>query len=300
MKQLLLLFLLASPGCAQELKVVASTTDMAAIAKEVGGEFISVTTLCRADQDPHQFEILPQHVLAVRHANVYLRIGAGLDFWTDEILSAADNPGLIVVDCSTAIPLLKDAEEEHEHAHGDHPAHEAGNPHYWTGPSNIPALARNVAEGFERANPANAPHYATNFAAFEQRFDSALASWRQTLLSCRGAGIVTYHRSWDYFARDFSLNIVGTIEPQPGVEPTPMGLALLERDIKTRNAQVLLLEPFSSSRIAALLARDTGISVIQASPSVGGDGSSASIIDHFQTLVHEIQMRCLASPREHE
>ncbi len=300
MKQLLLLFLLASPGCAQELKVVASTTDLAAIAREVGGEHVSVTTLCRADQDPHQFEILAQHVLAVRHADVYLKVGAGLDFWTDEILSAADNSGLTVVDCSQGIRLLQDAGEKHEHARGDHPAHEAGNPHYWTGPSNVPAMARNVAEGFERANPANAPRYATNFAAFEQRFDSAFASWRQTLSPCRGVGIVTYHRSWDYFARDFGLTIVGTIEPQPGVEPTPMGLALLERDIKTRDARVLLLEPFSSSRIAALLARDTGIAVVQASPSVGGDGSSAAIINHFQTLVHEIQTRCFASPREHE
>ncbi len=300
MKRLLFVFLCLSPLCAQELRIVASTTDLAVMAREVGGKYVSVTTLCRADQDPHQFEILPQHVLAVRHADVYLKVGAGLDFWTDDILSAANNSRLLVADCSAGIALLQDSGEEHEQAHGDHHEHEAGNPHYWTGPTNIPLLARNVAESLERANPDNAAYYATNLAGFEQRFDSAFASWKQSLSACRGAGIVTYHRSWDYFVRDFGLTIVGTIEPQPGVEPSPAGLASLERNIKAHHARVLLLEPFSSSRIATVLALDTGIAIVQASPSVGGNGAAENIMDHFQTLVHEIQTRCLPMRQEHE
>src|SRR5512139_3234624 len=73
--------------------VIASTSDLAAIAKEIGGDHITVESLCRPNQDPHSFEILPQHVIAVQTADLYLRVGAGLDFWSDELLGGIKQPG---------------------------------------------------------------------------------------------------------------------------------------------------------------------------------------------------------------
>ena len=294
-----LLLVFVKQGECKPLRVVATTTDLAAVANEVGGGLINVEVLSRPEQDPHHFEILPQHVLAVRDADVYLKVGAGLDYWLDDLLTTAENSQIIVVDCSQGVQLIRDEEEEEEHGHGHH-EHESGNPHYWVAPTNLEMIAGNITEGLKQADPAHRAEYVAHLRQFQIRMDSAVTGWKETLRPCTGAGIVTYHRSWDYLARDFDLRVIGTIEPQPGTEPSPVGLALLERSIQAENARILLMEPFAPVRLAKLLARDTGIQVVRASPSVGAAGEPMNIFVHVDRLVSEIRAHCIESTEEHE
>ena len=279
------------PSLSLALQVVASTSDLGAIAQEIGGRHISVETLCSANQDPHSFEIVPRMVLAVRRADLYLKVGAGLDYWTDDLLKAAGNGRLRVVDCSRGITLIHQ-EKGVKHGHGEH---EAGNPHYWLGPVNIPVMAKNIAEGLEQADSNHAAEYEPSLARFVQRFDSAFATWKATMLNCHGAKIITYHRSWDYFTRDFEMEIVGTVEPHPGAEPSPETVALLEDTIRREHVGLLLVEPFESDRLARLLARDTGISVVTLPPSVGGSAAGQKVFSWFDFLTREISLHCAAS-----
>lgn len=278
---------LLSPSITFAVSVVASTPDLAAIAQEIGGEHLAVESLCQPNQDPHSFEILPKHVIAVRHADLYLRVGAGLDYWSDELLSASGNNRLIVVDCSRGITLIRDVESEN-HGHG-HDSHVTGNPHYWLGPTNVPLIAANIVSGLQQADPAHSQNYAQSLAQFTARFDSALIEWVAAMANCRGMRIVTYHRSWDYFARDFGMEIIGTVEPHPGAEPSPESLALLEKAILKDHAHLLLLEPFESDRLARLLARDTGIVIIAVSPSAGGSAAGRNIFSFLDFLTRELQ-----------
>ena len=226
-------------------------------------------------------------MVSVQHADLYLRVGAGLDYWCDQLLAAAGNRHLNVIDCSRGIVLLHNSEEEN-HGHGEH---EAGNPHYWLGPSNLPMIAQNIAHGMEQADAAHTGAYAQGLTRFLAQFETHFAEWKSALSHCGGARIVTFHRSWDYLARDFGMQIVGTVEPHPGAEPSPESLALLEEAIHDRGATLLLLEPYESARLAQLMARDTGITVVTVPSSAGSMAQTQDIFSFFDFVTHEIGTR---------
>ena len=281
------------------IHVISSTSDLAAIAREVGGTDIIADALCRADQDPHHFEILPRHVLSARQADIYLKVGAGLDYWADDLITTAQNRELLVIDCSNDVDLLQDEDGEAEHGHEQH-MHELGNPHYWLAPTNWTVIAQSIASALASVDPTRAAEVDERLRRFETRVDSSVLEWRKTMQPCVGAGIVTYHRTWDYFAHDFGLRIVGTIEPQPGAEPSPQGLALLEQAIRQEGAVVILSEPFAPPRLANLLARDTGIQIVSASPSVGSGDELPDLILHMDRLVRDVRACCATRLQENE
>jgi zinc/manganese transport system substrate-binding protein len=270
-----------------QLSVVASTPDLAAVAREVGGDLVRVEALCRGDQDPHDFEVLPSQVMQVQRADVYLKAGLALDLWADKLISSAGNGRLQVSDCSRGIAVIGAGVQD-----GPHPL---GNPHYWLGPSNDTIVARTVERALQQADPSHAGEYAQKANYFVGRLDSALTHWRGVLAPCSGWGIVSSHPSWDYFARDFGLEIVGTVSRVPDAEPSPLELATLESAIRGRGKAVFLREPFTSARFPDVLARDTRIPVLDAPSSVGASAQAPDLWSQFEFLTAQIAMQCQTS-----
>jgi len=273
---------------AEPLRVVASTSDLAAVARELVEPSVRMDVICRPDQDPHSFDILPRQVMLVKQADVYLKVGVALDPWADDLIRAAENPRLVVVDCSRNIEIIGATAEDEAEEH----THPAGNPHYWLGPANLARMAENIRDGLLRADSAEADGLTASYETFAARADSALAHWRETLAPCRGVGIVTAHAGWDYFARDFGLRVAGVVSHVPDAEPSPAHLAQLEEIIRAGGAGVFLREPFTSDRIPRVLARDTGIQVMTAPPSVGAIPQSTDVWSHFDYLARELAARC--------
>jgi zinc/manganese transport system substrate-binding protein len=274
---------------AATLRVVASTGDLAAVAREVGGDQISIEFICRPDQDPHSFEILPRQVLLVQQADVYLKVGVGLDLWTNDLIRSAGNAQLIVADCSEGIEIIEHAAANNE---GESHVHPAGNPHYNLGPENLRRVAQTIRDALMRADSGRTELFLSGYSAFIARLDSSLAAWRETLVPCRETGIVSTHAEWDYFARDFGLKITGIVSPVPDAEPTPAHLAQLEQAIRATGRCVFLKEPFASDRIPQVLARDTGIPVITVPPAVGAMLPSTDVWSHFGFIVRELAAHC--------
>jgi zinc/manganese transport system substrate-binding protein len=282
----LLLFLIFTMTLrAAPVKVVASTSDLAAIAQEIGGELISVQSLCRGDQDPHEFEILPNQAMLVQNADVFLKVGLALDLWADKLIAGANNTKLVAVDCSHGIAVIGGSHEAHD-------PHPEGNPHYWLGPTNWPVIAENIRAALVSADPADSAKFNSNFQVFTAKTDSALSHWRETLAACHGLKIVTPHASWDYFARDFGITVAGIVNRIPDMEPSPMDMARLEQTIRAQHAQVFLREPFSSDRIPTALTRDTGIAVMIAPSSVGATSQANTLWSQFDFLTRELATYC--------
>ena len=281
--------MVTAPGRAEPLRIVASTSDLAAVAREMVGPSVQVDVICRPDQDPHSFDILPRQVMLVKQADVYLKVGVALDPWADDLIRAAENPRLVVIDCSHGIEIIRDAPGADETGEHTHPA---GNPHYWLGPANLARIAGNIRDGLLLADPAASAQLTESCETLAARADSALARWREILAPCRGSGIVTAHASWDYFARDFGLRVAGVVSRVPDAEPSPAHLARLEEIIRGGGAGVFLKEPFTSDRIPWVLARDTGIQVMAAPSSVGAMPQSTDVWSHFEYLARELAARC--------
>ena len=264
---------LASNAAAQ-LRVVTSTTDLADIAGAVGGATVRVTHISEGYQDPHFAEAKPSFVLQLRNADVFAFVGLDLEIgWMSLLLQGARNPrvspgGRGYVDVSQAIPVIDRARGPVDRSQGD--VHPLGNPHYWLDPANGRRIARLFQRKFSELDPRNAASYEANANAFEARLNAAEREWQQHLATLKGKPVVAYHTSWKYFAEYTGLNIVGFMEPKPGVPPSPSHLAGLILQMKRTGAKAIIMEPFYSRKEADFVAGKTGAAVVILPPSVGG------------------------------
>jgi zinc/manganese transport system substrate-binding protein len=280
--------LFAGTLCARPLQIVASTNDLAAVARQLGGARVSVTSICTATQDPHTVELLPAQVLAVKSAAVYLKVGLALDRWADDLIQASGNETIRVADCSAHVVPIRGRSDSGEDDRGDHPD---GNPHYWLGPLNLLPVANDVTAALCDADAAGAPEYRANLATFTRSLTDSVQVWRAALADCRTTSVLVFHATWDYFARDFHWNIAAAIEPRPGVEPAPREIAALLSTIREQHVRLCLIEPYTQSALIDLLRRDAGIQVVTLPASVG-DNQAATTFDLVRAIVNLLSANC--------
>lgn len=274
---------LCLPGAAlAKLRVAASTTDLASIAASVGGDAVEVFAIARPGADPHRVEALPSYMVRVARAQVYLAVGLGLDQWAGAIIDGSRNSRLRVVDCSAGVSVLEKPAGRVDASMGD--VHPEGNPHYWLDPRNGAVVARTIAAAFAQADPAGAAAYRARAEAFARETEAAWQRGRAALGGLPSRAIVTYHRSWVYFASAFDLEVVNTVEPVPGIPPTAKHLAEVEADIRARRVAAVLQEPYFSPDAGRLLARDTGVRVVTLSGACDGE-AAGRYLAHFDAAV---------------
>jgi ABC-type Zn uptake system ZnuABC Zn-binding protein ZnuA len=264
----------APVAVAAQLNVVTSTTDLHDIARTVGGDRIRATHISAGYQDPHFVEAKPSFILQLRRADVWAYVGLDLEIgWMPLLLDGARNakvragaPGH--VDVSKAISVLDIPTGNVDRSQGD--VHPRGNPHYWLDPQNGRRIAELFRDRFSQLDAAGATVFATNTQAFTARLDSAEAAWADERAAIRGKPVVAWHTSWRYFAQYSGMNIVGFMEPKPGVPPSPSQLADVIETMKRTGAKVIIMEPFYDRKLADFVASRTGASVLLLPPSVGG------------------------------
>jgi zinc/manganese transport system substrate-binding protein len=259
---------------AAKLYVVTTTPDLAAIAREVGGDKVKVESLALGTQDPHFVDAKPSFILKLNRADLYVKRGLELEVgWAPVLENGARNPAILggpgYVDASVGIPKLEiPPGGMASRAQGD--VHPLGNPHYQRDPVNAKRMARNIVDGLVRIDADNRDYYEQRLADFDRRIDERLAGWLQELAPYRGAKIVEYHKDWEYFANRFGLDIVGEMEPKPGVAPSPSHLAYLIGLMKAQHVKLLVKEPYYPDNLTHLVAEKTGATVLTLPESPGG------------------------------
>jgi zinc/manganese transport system substrate-binding protein len=270
----LVLLAAARPAAAKKLQVVTSLQDLASLAATVGGERLDAFSLAKGYQDPHFVDAKPSFVLRLSRAD--LLIVAGLELEVGYLPPLIDqsrnarihpgNPGYL--DASIGCEVLQRPTQAVTRAMGD--VHPFGNPHYWTDPENGRRIARSIAARLTQLDPPGREDYARNLAAFETRLTQKQSEWRTKMAPYRGLEVVTFHNSWPNFAKAFGLEIVGTIEPKPGIPPTPSHTLHVINLIRERQVRVILIEPYFDTKTPQAIAAKTGAKVVRFYPSVGG------------------------------
>ena len=274
-----------------QLKVVATTPDLASVAREIGGDKVNVVALAKPTEDAHFVDAKPSFIVTLNRADALIEGGAELELgWLPPLLEnsrnskvAAGAPGRIVA--SEGLRLLE-IPTSFDRSKGD--IHALGNPHYMVDPAAAKVVARNIAAHFAQLDPKNAAAYNANLARFNSRLDAKLAEWQKELAPYRGAKIVTYHRDFIYFAQRFGLTIVDELEPKPGIAPSPAHLAQVIGEMKRDNVKVILVQPFQNRKTAETVARQTGAAVIDAPQQPGVASNSATYFDNMDNLVRSI------------
>src|SRR2546422_9130547 len=242
----LTLGLLATAPAFADLKVATSLTDLASVAQFVGGKHVSAQSLCRGYEDPHFVPAKPSLMKSIQHADVFVSTGLELDGgWLPLVLPGSRNPKIQpgtkgFVDASQGVNVLEKPVGTVSRAEGD--IHPFGNPHYYADPKNLEIVAKHLADVFSRLDPANASDYAANAKAFDVRMDAALEKWSKEMEPYKGASIVTYRKNFVYFADRFGLKLFGTVEPKPGIPPSPHYVNDLAEAMKKAGVKVVLYQ----------------------------------------------------------
>lgn len=277
------MLIVSSSGIAHAaLKVCASTNDLASIAASVGGASVEVFAIARPTSDPHRIEALPSHMLKVARAQLYLKGGLGLDPWADALIDGSRNTKLMIVDCSRGVRVLEKPTGKVDASMGD--VHPEGNPHYWLDPRNGVIVARNIAEAFAKADPANAAAYRARAEGFAQ--EAAATYKRDIEMAARltSRQVFTYHRSWTYFADAFGFEVLDTVEPVPGIPPTARHLADLVTQARARKVGVLIQEPYFPLDGGRFLTREAGVrQVVQAASCA--TAAAGAYLAHFDAIM---------------
>ena len=261
--------LFALPGIgswsSKKLTVVATTPDLASLAKVIGGDAVEVKALAKPTEDPHYVDAKPSHIVTLNRADVLIEGGAELELgWLPPLLESARNakiaagaPGRIVA--SQGIRMLE-VPTTFDRSKGD--VHPFGNPHFLLDPLNVKLIVAQMAERFGLVDPKTADLFKTNLRTFDAALDLKLAAWQKQLAPYRGAKIVTYHQDFVYLAKRFNLDVVATLEPKPGISPSPAHLAKVIATMKAANARVILVQPYQNRRTAETVARQTDAVVL--------------------------------------
>src|SRR5438270_1280327 len=282
---------LISVQATAQLKVVATTPDLASVAREIGGNRVNVVALAKPTEDPHFVDAKPSFIVTLNRADALVEGGAELELgWLPPLLENARNgrinagtPGRIVA--SEGIRLLE-IPTSFDRSKGD--IHSLGNPHFMVDPVSAKIVARNIADHFAQIDPKNAATYSANLARFNATIDTKLAEWRRQLAPYRGAKIVTYHRDFIYLAQRFGFTIVDELEPKPGIAPSPSHLAQVIGEMKRANAKVILVQPFQNRKTAETVARQTGASVLDTPQQPGAARNTTTYFDMVDNLVHAL------------
>lgn len=279
------LLIAASPSRAERIRVVAATSDLGYFARQIGGDLAEVDVIAGGNRDIHYIEVLPSHMLKVRRAQVYLKVGLELDLWSQPIIDGSRNGDLLVVDCSQGISPLEVPTFKADARYGD--LHRFGNPHYWLSPRNVPAICANIAAALEHVDPEHADQYEANRDAFLKRLAVKTAEWDSLRTVMAKIDFVSYHNSWPYFCEYFGCRVVDFIEEFAGVAPSPSHVAHLIEHIKADRIPVVTAQPFHDQRLPKMIAERTGCRAIVLPTSVGGVPGA----DSYESLIDTILAR---------
>ncbi len=276
---------------AKKLNVMAATQDLAALAQEVGGDKIEADAMARGYQDPHFVEAKPSFLLKLRHADLLIVVGLELEIgWLPPLITQSGNPNIQpsapgYLDASQFAEILEKPSGPVTRAMGD--VHPLGNPHYWLDPDNGGRIAKGIADKLGELDPGDAAYFQQRYQDFDRRLKAAEKNWDAQMLPYRGRKVVTYHKSLPNFAKHFGLDVVGYIEPRPGIPPSPGHTIELIGQMKRDGVKVVLMEPYFDSKTPNSIGAATGAQVVVMLPSVGGE---KEVTDYFKLFDYDIAL----------
>jgi zinc/manganese transport system substrate-binding protein len=288
-------WLSAIQPAAAELRVVATTSDLAYFAQTVGGNKVHVDAICQGTQDPHFVQARPSYMVTLSRADLVVAVGLELEVgWLPSLIQGARNPDINpghpgYFEAASAIKPIDIPQGGVDRSHGD--IHPFGNPHFWLDPLNAKLAVRALAERMAQLDAENAGVFRANAKAFEQRIDQKMQQWNAQMAPFRGAKIASYHATFNYFHNRFGLASIGYLEDRPGIPPSPAHLVDLIRQMKEQKVPVIFHESFYDHATSDMVGARAGAKVLILPTAVGG----ASGTETYEKLIDYIVGRFTAA-----
>ncbi len=274
---------------AAKIRVVATLTDLADLTRNIGGEFVEVRSLATGIEDTHGVPMKPSFVPLLNRANLVLLVGFGCEHaFLPALLEASKNPNILegkpgYVDCSKGVTPLE-VPKSTDHSEGD--VHPYGNPHFMLDPVLAKTAVQNICAALIATAPEHEADFEKNRDAYLTRLDAKITEWKTALEPFKGVKFVSYHEHWPYFAARFGLVYFNTIELKPGVDPTARHIEELVTTMKAEHVPIVVREPQFPEKVPALIAKQTGATLIKLPIMPGGVPGTDTYIAEMDYIVN--------------
>lgn len=275
-----------------EIKIVTSTSTLADLAKTIGGSFVTVTSIAKGPQDPHYIEAKPSYMVLLKNADLFVTNGLDLEIgWLPNVIRGARNPnisegGLGFLEAGSTITAI-DIPEKVDRSQGD--IHPKGNPHFLLDPLRAIQFTKALAERLSTLDPNHKADFVKNQKSFADLTEADLKKWKARVAATKIKALITYHKTLSYFLSSFDLRSADTIEPKPGIPPTPSHVIELQRKIRDEKIPCILVESFFETDSVSKLSKDTGIKYFVVPSEVESTKEAKSYRELIESLVSSVE-----------
>ncbi len=279
-----------------EIKIVTSTATLADLAKTVGGSYVSVSTIAKGPQDPHYVEAKPSYMILAKNADLFIANGLDLETgWLPNVLRGARNPKIMegangFMDSGSLITAIE-IPVKVDRAQGD--IHPKGNPHFLLDPNRAVSVTKALAEKLSSMDPKHSSEFLKNQKDFADKVQANLKKWKERVAATQVKSVITYHKTLNYFLDTFSITRADSIEPKPGIPPTPAHVIELQQKIRADKVPCILVESFFEPDSAAKLSKDTGIKYFTVPSEVESTKEATDYNQLIESLVSALE-KCKA------
>jgi zinc/manganese transport system substrate-binding protein len=286
----LVAWIAATPACAA-LNIFACTPEWGSLARELGGERVSVYTATTAMQDPHRIEARPSLIARARNADLVVCTGAELEVgWLPLVQTQSANPKIRpgepgYFEAASAVTLIERPARV-DRSLGD--VHPAGNPHLHLDPRNIAAVAAALGERMAALDAADAAYFRERTQAFLERWRAALARWEKQGLPLKGVPVIVHHKNLTYLIAWLGMREAGALEPKPGLPPSAAHLNELVEGLKRAPAKAVVRAAYNDPRPAEWLAAQAGIAALALPYTVGGSDQAKDLFSLYDESLNRL------------
>jgi ABC-type Zn uptake system ZnuABC Zn-binding protein ZnuA len=274
-----------APG--QRVTLVATTTQIADFARQVGGDRVTVIDLIKPGVDPHEFEPTPQDAAQVGRANLIAINGVGLEEFLGKLLEQAGG-GKPVAVLSEGVTIRKPTKVESD----DH-GHSEGDPHIWFDPRNAKIMVDNLTKALATIDPANATTYRANADAYKKRLDALDAQIQQEIntIPRERRKLVTTHDSFSYYTARYGLQYLGSVIPSldTAAAPSAQQTAELVRRIQREKVPAIFAEQAVGSKLEQQIAADAGVKIVATLCADSLTTASGPCPTYLDQMTHDTQ-----------
>lgn len=286
------LFLAFTAGAAQaDLRVFATVPEWGALAREIGGDKVTVYIATHALQDPHRIEAKPSLLAQARRADLVVATGADLEVgWLPLVQRDSGNAGIQIgkpgyFEAAMQVNRL-DVPTVLDRAHGD--VHAAGNPHVHLDPRNVLKVGEALSKRMAELDSANAAAYQRGYKAFAERWQAAIARWEKEAVPLKGIGVLVHHHAFVYLTHWLGLKELGALEPKPGIEPSSGNLGGLLSRQQVTPAKMVLRAAYNPDGPSQWIAGKTGMPAVMLPYTVGGTAEAKDLTGLFDDTVQRL------------
>lgn len=287
---------LGSSPAQAKLEVITTTTDLQALASEVGGDLTHVESIAKGTQDPHYVEAKPSFMLKASRADLLISIGLDLEVgWLPSIVRGARNPRINpgspgYLEVGALVEPLEIPQGRVSRAEGD--IHPLGNPHVTLDPIRAGQIAIKIGERMGQLDPAHSADYLKTSQALAKRLTDKTVAWQSRIERSGVKKVITYHKTLTYFLNRFHLENPAILEPKPGIPPTSGHVLEVIKLIQSQGIPLILVENFFDPTVTRKITEDApSVRSKTVAVAVGGAPGIDRIDDLYESLVQAIERK---------